>query len=131
VKNERPGESRVGRAYEREIARACFDIDKIVTVKELRTLGQILIDRAATIEMIAAERVFDATLNQRLAGQARTLRRVARTLQPLQRAAAKAKPPKVASTAAAPFFRCRPRTAVASPPKPSGTTSRTRRTYCL
>lgn len=81
---------------DREIARACFDIDKIVTIKELRNLGQILIDRAVAMEMIAAERVFDAILSQRLAGQARMLRRVARTLEPLERAAAKAKPPKAA-----------------------------------
>lgn len=94
MKNERLGQTMIDTADEREIARACFDIDKTVAVKELRSLSQILFDRAAAIEMIAAERVFDATLNQRLAGKARMLRRVARTLEPLQRAAAKAKPPK-------------------------------------
>lgn len=96
MKNDTTGELVNARGDDREIARACFDIDKIVTVKELRTLGQILIDRANAIEMIAEERVFDATFSQRLAGQAQLLRRVARTLEPLQRAAAKAKPPRTA-----------------------------------
>jgi hypothetical protein len=44
--------------------------------------------------MVAAERVFDSALSERLESQARLLRKVARELEPLRRAAAKAKPPK-------------------------------------
>jgi hypothetical protein len=76
------------------VARACFNFDKLATVKELLALRQILMDKAVSIEMVAAERVFDSALSERLAGQARSLRKVARELEPLRRAAAKAKPPK-------------------------------------
>src|SRR5713226_6641582 len=76
------------------VARACFNFDKLATVKELLALRQVLMDKAVSIEMVAAERVFDSALSERLAGEARVLRKVARELEPLQRAAAKAKPPK-------------------------------------
>ena len=76
------------------VARACFNFDKLATVKELLGLRKVLIDKAVSIEMVAAERVFDSALSERLAGEARVLRKVARELEPLQRAAAKAKPPK-------------------------------------
>ena len=76
------------------VARACFNFDKLATVKELLALRQVLMDKAVSIEMVAAERVFDSALSERLAGQARLLRKVARELEPLRRAAAKAKPPK-------------------------------------
>jgi hypothetical protein len=76
------------------VARACFNFDKLATVKELLALRKVLMDKAVSIEMVAAERVFDSALSERLAGEARLLRKVARELEPLRRAAAKAKPPK-------------------------------------
>ena len=76
------------------VARACFNFDKLTTVKELLALRKVLMDKAVAIEMVAAERVFDPALSERLAGEARLLRKVARELEPLQRAAAKAKRPK-------------------------------------
>ena len=82
-----------------QLARACFNIDRQITVKELRALHRLLVDKAMAIEMLAAERVFRAQLNERLAGKARLLRRVARELEPLRRAAAKARPPKGAAGA--------------------------------
>ena len=92
---EKPTEGSLSRLADHErVARACFNFDKLTTVKELLALRQVLMDKAVSIEMVAAERVFDSALSERLAGQARMLRKVARELEPLQRAAAKAKPPK-------------------------------------
>jgi hypothetical protein len=79
--------------YDDQLARTCFNIDRQITVKELRALHRLLIDKAMAIEMLAAERVFSARLNEKLAGKARLLRKVARELEPLRRAAAKARPP--------------------------------------
>ena len=92
---EKPTEGSLSRVADPErVVRACFNFDKLTTVKELLTLRKVLMDKAVSIEMVAAERVFDSALSERLAGQARLLRKVARELEPLQRAAAKAKPPK-------------------------------------
>ncbi len=92
---EKPTEGSLSRLADPErVARACFNFDKLTTVKELLALRKVLIDKAVSIEMVAAERVFDSALSERLAGQARLLRKVARELEPLRRAAAKAKPPK-------------------------------------
>ena len=92
---EKPMEGSLSRLADHErVARACFNFDKLTTVKELLALRKVLMDKAVSIEMVAAERVFDSVLSERLAGQARLLRKVARELEPLQRAAAKAKPPK-------------------------------------
>ena len=92
---EKPMAGSLSRPADHErVARACFNFDKLTTVKELLALRRVLMDKAVSIEMVAAERVFDSALSERLAGQARLLRKVARELEPLQRAAAKAKPPK-------------------------------------
>src|ERR1700674_1126470 len=64
------------------VARACFNFDKLTPVKELLALRQVLMDKAVSIEMVAAERVFDSALSERLAGQARLLRKVASELEP-------------------------------------------------
>src|SRR5216683_6504544 len=95
VEAEKPTEGSLSRpAADDRVARACFNFDKLTTVKELLALRKVLMDKAVSIEMVAAERVFDSALSERLAGEARVLRKVARELEPLQRAAAKAKPPK-------------------------------------
>src|SRR5260370_38607132 len=75
------------------VARACFNFDKLATVKELLALRKVLMDKAVSIAMVAAERVFDPALSERLAGQAPLLRKVAREVEPLPRAAGKAHSP--------------------------------------
>jgi hypothetical protein len=62
---EKPSEGSLSRLADPErVTRACFNFDKLATVKELLALRKVLMDKAVSIEMVAAERVFDSALSE-------------------------------------------------------------------
>src|SRR5260370_33018465 len=91
---EKPTEGSLSRpAADDRVARACFNFDKLATVKELLALRQVLMDKAVSIEMVAAERVFDSALSERLAGPAGPLPQVGAGLAAVRAAGATATTP--------------------------------------
>lgn len=70
---------------------ACFETDRNVVVRQLRTVAKAIEESAREMKMIGLEQVFDQRLSKVLSGEAQALERIARGLNSLGQKVARAR----------------------------------------
>jgi hypothetical protein len=72
----------------------CFEADRNVVVRQLKTVGRAIEDSATEMKMIGVEKVFDPELSKALTAEGRALQRLAWGLENLRQQVAGARLPK-------------------------------------